>query len=256
LPIRDAVLALGPDVYWECADESVTAGATDSSGNGRTGVYQANTVLLAPGPEQGTRACGGAVASAGIQSAFGNPYVGHPAMSMMCWFTAGAYLPGNVVLLYDGLSNSTGQGIIVPSGVLQLLFGGLGFVSTGAAVSSALWHHFAFTIVPTVTQDAYLDGVHVFSAAAGTPNDVVSGNPLLALVPSPGLLAHAAFFTGALSAAAVASVHSARTDPQESSVTGRALTDIDAAALGASFAVCDAVLQEILRAVRPTYSNT
>jgi Concanavalin A-like lectin/glucanases superfamily len=251
--IKTAMLALAPDLYWECADTDITFGALDSTVHARTGQFQSGTVLGVPGPEVGTLAIGGIVPSAGIQGLFTNPYVGHPAMSCMCWFTCGAFNAGNTILLYDGSSATTGQGLIVPSGVVGLLFGGIGINSTGAVVTTNKWHHFCLTISPGVSQDFYLDGVHSYTAAAGIPNDVVAGNPLQVFCPSPGLMAHVAFFAGALSSAQVATVHAARVNPQESTVTGRSASDIDVLALGTALATN---LADLLAGLFRNFSNT
>jgi hypothetical protein len=224
--------------------------ANDASGNGRSGAIEPNTVLQAPGPEADTFAFGVPAAPGGIISGFTNPYAGSVHMTMLGWFSASNYPSGHDTLLQVGAGGLRGQGIGANADQVELVFDGIGFVSNLFPIGPGLWHMFGFEINPGVVQTAWLDGVQIYTAAAGTPNPVMGGDPVYAQSVQPCLMAHAAFFTGAISTAQQATIVGARTNPQESRTSGRPASDIDVSALEQKIADCCAA---ILASVRKTY---
>jgi hypothetical protein len=136
------------------------------------------------------------------------------------------------VLIYNGLSNSTGDGETLNGTVIDELYGGLGVRGTGFSLTTGFWHQVAYRIRPSVDESTFLDGAAPNTAAAGVPNVVIGSNPALAQTPNPGLIAHAAFWTSALSDADIAGVFAAGPgNPAAPSITGRNATDADVLAL-------------------------
>ncbi len=230
MSIKAAILALSPDIYWPMDDASGLV-ANDASGHGRNGAIEPNTVLQAPGPEAGTFAFAVPSPPGGIISGFTNPYAGSVHLTMIGWFSIGVFVANHDTLLNVGAGGVRGEGVGYNSNLIELAYNGIGFVNTTAPSSAGRWHQLGFELNPGVVQTAWLDGVQVYTAAAGVPNAVLGGDSIYAQSVNPILMAHAAFFTGALTTAQQASVVAARVNPQESTLTGRTATDFDIAVL-------------------------
>jgi concanavalin A-like lectin/glucanase superfamily protein len=246
MTIRSGILALAPVAYWPLDDAAGSTVALDASGNGRNAGFEVNSVQQAPGPEVGTFAVG-MPNGGGVITSFVNPFAGNVALTMLFWMIASAYPGANNTIVQVGQGGVRGVGVGFNGNHVNLTFDGIGFVDTGQPVPAARWNQVAFGINPGVVQTAWLNGNQVYTAAAGFPNAVLAGDPIYAHSPlDPGLLAHVALFAGVLTTAQIAAMFAARVNPQEISVDGRGLTDIDAAAI-------TLLLNQIYAAVHQTF---
>ena len=246
MALRDAILALSPTIYWPMDDTSSSI-AADASGNGHVGSILTGTAVGAPGPELDTTCFAGSMFDAGIQLAGTNPLTGTGPFTMLIWHAAVAMTTFHKVLIYNGLSNSTGVGETLNNTIIDELYGGLGVRGTGFSLTLGFWHQVAFRFRPSIDESTFLDGAAPNTAAAGIPNTVVGSNPALAQTPNPGLIAHAAFWNTALSDADIAGIFAAGPgNPPAPAVTGRNATDVDILAL-------ENKLDTILASVRRMY---
>lgn len=246
MSIRAATLALTPIVYWPL-DDTNSAIAADASGNGHTANFLNSVALGAPGPEPGTTCLAGSASNAGAQLAGTNPIIGTGNQSVVVWFAGTSLTSSNLVLIYNGLSNSTGLGLVLIGTALGDLVGGIGGASSGWALSSGFWHMCAGVCDTGHVYKMYGDGVLRSTSGSFAFNAVVGGNPMLAQTPDPGLLAHAAFFNYALTGAQVSSIWTAGPGSVAAPpITGRNATDADVLAL-------ETKLDTILASVRQTY---
>jgi hypothetical protein len=241
--IRASILALAPDLYWP-HDELTGLVALDASGNGRDGAYPSGVVLGTPGPEVDTFSLATGTAG-GADIVWTGPLPTTASSWSACgWFTAPSYPSTNLSRVYNGNGNINGSGIILQGAVPALLHGGLGVVSTGFTVTPARWHCYVLTEPAPGAVQIFVDGVSrltVASAGYNAPTGFFHAN-----FPDVGQIAHTAVWQRVLTPTEVASISSGRVNPQESSITGRALTDADAAAFSN-------LLQLILDSVRKVY---
>ncbi len=229
-------------------DDIGTAIAADASGNGNPGVFLVGSALGAPGPESGTFCMAGSQGNAGVQIEGTDPLTGTGPWTLSCWFGSSSMTSSNLVLVYTGLSNSTGAGLALQATVVVELLGGLAVLSTGFALTAGFWHQLIYTLAPLGFFDVWVDGVRrSHRLTFGVVNPVIASNPLLAQTPDPGLLAHAAFWTRVLTDAEITSLWA--TGPGSvvaPPLSGRNATDADVLAL-------ENKLDRILTSVRRVY---
>jgi Concanavalin A-like lectin/glucanases superfamily len=207
--IAAGILAQAPTVYWKLDDPTGPA-AADSSGNGHPGFFLSGDALHADGPEPGTFAISSSAKNAGVQIVGANPLVGTGPWTFHCWIACGTTSDGDNVLLYTGLSNLDGAGVLIGvANQLRIIRGNLEIVNAGGVLNPGSWHQVVHTFTPSGNRFLYVDGVQVDVHAAGVPNTVASTDPLLAQTPMPALLAHAAFWASALSGAQIAAMFAA-----------------------------------------------
>lgn len=247
MTIKSAILASTPLVYWPLDDISSSV-AVDATGNGHGGVFTSSTALGAPGPETGTTCLATGTNGAGVLAAGNNPMPGTVTFSAMCWLAAQSYVvnPGQVV--YSGLSSTNGAGLALAAAVEEVLFGGLGVTSSGHPLTVGFWHQIACVIVASTRFEQFADGVSLINTVNPTAYlPVLAGNPLLGFSPNPGLIAHVAFWTRALTGAEVATIWAAGPGlVRAAPITGRTANDADVLAL-------ESKIDTILASVRKTY---
>lgn len=249
MSIRTAILALSPLLYWPL-DETSGVSAADASGNGNTGDYYPGTLLGAPGPEVGTFAAASSSTTGGAQTHGNTPVTGMPILTLSGWFDQFVAAPSHSVIMYDGNSGSTGCGMVMDSSTPGTLRGGIGFDTSGFNTLLSRWHHLVFTEATAGVQEIYVDGSLKYTSVPFTTNSVIAANPMLVQFTPSAAMAHFACWGSVLSAADVLSLYNGRVNPQESTSTGRALTDLDLGALQQQIFDCCAA---ILASVRKTY---
>ncbi len=206
MTIAAAVLADAPLLYWKLDDPTGPA-ASDSSGNGRPGFYAGLFNLGLPGPEAGTLS---ALLQTGgyVLSVAPSPKLGHP-WSMDVWLAPVTVMPTSTVLVYNGLSNSTGDGLVwAPVGQQQnafaLIRGGLGIGGAIGGKFPGSWHHYALTVDAGGNYNVYQDGVNV-GVATLAANGLAATDPFVVggVGAELAYVAHAAFYGVALTPARV-----------------------------------------------------
>lgn len=249
MTIASAITALSPALYWKL-DDGTGPAASDSSGNGRPGVYSGQFQLGNDGPEAGTYSC--LFQGGGIVQAAGGAWANQAVVSFMCWVAMAAAPPAYSSVF--GSSTTLGGGTICTQasgatlGQLAFTRNNVGNTVLAQWYPDARWHHHALCSDGTSTI-YYLDGVNVGSVGAGMATPT---NPSIRVTgPAMFLAAHFALFPGTkLSAANVASVASAPASLQVPYfVTGTATYG----AVMTQLLLDDAKLDQILRDVERTY---
>jgi len=245
-------LALSPLLYWPLDETSgITAG--DVSGNGNVGDYYVGTLLGAPGPETGTFAAASSGTQGGAQTRGNTPVTGMPVLTLSGWFSQAVAAPSHSVIMYDGNSGTTGCGLDMDSSTPGTIRGGIGFDTSGFNTLLGRWHHLVFTEALAGVQQIYVDGSLKYTSIPFATNSVIAANPMLVQFPPSASMAHFACWSSVLAAADVLAIYNGRVNPQESTASGRPLTDFDLAAIGADLAACCDVINLIYAAVHKLY---
>jgi len=245
VPLRSAILALSPTIYWPL-DDLGTLTATDISGGGYNGVYIGSPSQGAPGPESGTMCIAG-VHDAGAQLQTTNPLAGTGPWSMLTWQGCSQFAFSGSQLAVIGNAVSTGIGTLDYTSEVTYMRNGSAIDGTGFHLTANIWHMVVQTFTSGGTREMYVDGVLQDSRSAGTVTAVGSTEHVTARLSEVGLLAHGAFWNRILSAIEVSGIFAAGPGtPPISALTGRNATDVDVLAL-------ENKLDTILASVRRTF---
>ncbi len=201
MSISSDILALAPYLYWKLDDPTGPA-ASDSSGNGRAGVYGGAFALHQYGPEPGTFAAQfGATATVQMALPF-SPLLAH---TYMAWVSIPAFVGGINDMMGLGTTGTNGTAIQTTvnaanySGALYGAAGGLGVGSSPIPLWNRWWHHVAFSYTVAGTLGSmYIDGI-----LTGTNTRLprtAGGDVLYIRTPTQAVMAHFALWNSVLTA--------------------------------------------------------
>ena len=209
MTLKSTILGLSPAIYWPL-DDATGPTIADATGNGHSGFATANTSLLATGPEPGTDCMATSSSFSGVQLLGANPLTGTGPFSFVVWIGLASLSVGDNELIYNGISNQDGEGLLLgTNNQVRIIRGGLEVVSAGGLISAGVWHMLAHTFNTSGNRLTYVDGTLTDTHAAGIPNTVSAGDWCRAFTPAAGLLAHAAFWTSVISGANISNIWSA-----------------------------------------------
>lgn len=210
-PYADAVMADSPVAYWPCQD---CHGPVYDRVSGR----QTNT-LAASGSAANTYRQPGPLTSLGDKSIFwpgggglstlpGNGPVTtvRDGWTLELWFYF-ELSAANQTLFYNGSGGGNGYGMLVSSGVISYLAGGITIAGSSTAMTANTWYHLA--LVRSGTISLYMNGALNTTMGSATPNTPTTGTAL-GDVSLQGRRSHPAVYATALSATRIAAHYAAR----------------------------------------------